>query len=337
MRWRSISRWTGPLWVWLVLAGMLIVGFYTIPDFITEENLLNICRQAVPLAIVSIGQTAVIITGGIDLSVAAMMSMGNTMSMGIMDGGQGSVLFAVLAPLAIGLAFGSVSGLIVARTAAPAFIVTLGAGSVIQGIVFWYTDSATYGSPTPSFGELGFKDWGGIPALVVLFLPLLIASLIVQNRTVAGRRTYAVGDDDQVAERAGVNVTRVRTAVYAISGLLAALAGVAVATRTGAGEPLAGTGFDWDSVAAVVIGGAVLTGGRGSIGGTIAGVLIIATIDNAMTLENVSSFWQSTVKGAIVLVAVIIAALSAKDLTKRYLKQGLMARFRPVGSAEPVP
>jgi ribose transport system permease protein len=325
---RAIGRWLGPLWVWAVLIALFVIAIYTVPDFATLENYKNILRQAVPLAIVAIGQTAVIVLGGIDLSVAAVVSLGNTMSMGIMDGGSGSVLFAVLAPLLCGLAFGAVNGVLVAKTAAPAFIVTLGAGSVVQGIVFWYTDSATYGAPSPSFGQLGFEEWGPLPALVVLFLPLLVASLVVQNRTRAGRHAYAVGDDDRVAERAGVNVTRVKIGVYALSGFLAALAGVALATRTGAGEPLAGRGFDWDSVAAAVIGGAALMGGRGTVGGTIAGVLIIALIDNAMTLKGVSSFWQSTVKGVIVLVAVIIAALTAKDLVGRLIRSGPMNALR---------
>jgi ribose transport system permease protein len=323
---RAVGRWTGPLWVWLVLALLVLVCTFAVPDFATYDNFTNILRQAVPLAIVAIGQTAVILTAGIDLSVAAVVSMGNTLSMGIMDGDNGRIWMAVLAPVGLGLVFGAVNGNIVARTAAPPFIVTLGAASVIQGIVFWYTDSATYGLPAPSFGTLGFEDYGPLPALVVLFLPVLVLGLLVQNRTRFGRHLYAVGDDDQVAERTGVRVKRVKVAVYALSGGLAALAGVAIATRTGAGEPLSGTGFDWDSIAAVVIGGAVLTGGRGGIGGTMIGVLIIATIDNAMTLQNVSSFWQSTVKGIIVLVAVIIAAISARDVLRRYLRQGLMRR-----------
>jgi ribose transport system permease protein len=320
---RGLGRWTGPLWVWLVLIGLVVAAIYTVPDFATFDNATNILRQAVPLAIVAIGQTAVILTGGIDLSVAVMVSMGNTMSMGIMDGSADQLWLAVLAPLAFGLVFGAINGFVIAKTAAPAFIVTLGAASVIQGIVFWYTDSGTFGSPAPSFGEIGFTDYGPLPALVVLFLPLLILALVAQNRTRAGRHVYAVGDDDQVAERAGVDVARVKVGVYAVSGVLAALAGIAVATRTGAGEPLAGTGFDWDSVAAVVIGGAALTGGRGSVGGTMIGVLIIAVIDNAMTLENVSSFWQSTVKGVIVLVAVIIAAVSVMDVRRRHARRRL--------------
>lgn len=326
---RAVNRWLGPVWVWAVLVVLVVVAIYTVPQFATIDNAKNILRQAVPLAIVTIGQTAVIVLGGIDLSVAAVLALGNTLAMGLMDGGEGSMLLAILLPLLAGLLVGTINGLVVARTAAPAFIVTLGAASVVQGIVFWYTDSGPYGSPSLSFGELGFKEFGPLPALVVLFLPLLVAALIVQNRTRSGRHIYAVGDDDRVAERAGVHVARVKVGVYALSGVLAALAGIAVATRTGSGDPLAGVGFDWDSVAAAVIGGAVLVGGRGTIGGAMAGVLIIAVIDNAMTLKDVSAFWQSTVKGGIVLIAVIIAALAAKDTLRIYLRRGPMSIFKP--------
>lgn len=329
---RKVGRWTGPAWVWGVLVGLALFCSVTIEDFGTLNNLMNIARQAVPLAIVTIGQAAVVITGGIDLSVAAMVSMGNTLSMGIMEGSGDRMWLTLSAPLVFGLVFGAINGLIVAKTAAPAFIATLGAGTVIQGIVFWYTDSATFGSPAPSFSKIGFESIGAVPVLVIVFLPVLLATILIQNKTRLGRHLYAVGDDDEVAERAGVNVTRVKLAAYMGSGVLAALAGLAVATRTGAGEPLAGTGFDWDSVAAVVIGGAVLTGGRGSIGGAIAGVLIIVMIDNAMTLQNVSSFWQSTVKGVIVLIAVIIAAVTAKDLAGRLSGFRPMDRFRGLTS-----
>lgn len=325
---RKITRWSGPAWVWSVLIGLAVICSLWIPDFGTFNNFMNILRQAIPLAIVAIGQTLVIVTAGIDLSVAAMVSMGNTMSMGIMDGSSSQIWLALLAPLSFGLAFGLVNGVLVAKTAAPAFIVTLGSAAVIQGIVFWYTDSATFGSPAPSFGKIGFEMVGSVPTLVLLFAPLLVIALVVQNLTRSGRHLYAVGDDDVVAQRAGVNVTRAKLFAYGASGFLAALAGIVIATRTGAGEPLAGVGFDWDSVAAVVIGGAVLTGGRGGIGGTIAGVLIIVMIDNAMTLQNVSSFWQSTVKGVIVLIAVIIAAVTAKDLASRMTSMQPMERLK---------
>jgi ribose transport system permease protein len=332
---RAVNRWLGPLWVWGVLIALVVIAIYTVPQFATLDNYKNILKQAVPLALVAIGQCGVIILGGIDLSVAAVMSLGDTLSMGIMNGGSGSVLFAIVAPLGLGLLIGAANGAVVAKTAAPAFIVTLGAASIVQGVVFWYTHSAPYGAPALSFGELGFKEYGPLPALVVLFIPILALALIVQNRTRAGRHAYAVGDDDQVAARAGVNVTRVKVTTYALCGFFAALAGIAVATRTGSGEPLAGTGFDWDSISAVVIGGAILVGGRGTIGGTMAGVLIITLIENAMTLKDVSPFWQSTVKGVIVLIAVIIAAMTAKETFGRLLRWRPMDAFRPRVAARP--
>ena len=171
---RAVNRWIGPLWVWGVLIALYVLAVYTVPEFATFDNFKNILKQAVPLAIVSIGQTAVIIQGGIDLSVAAVMSMGDTLTMGIMNGGSGSILFAIVAPLGVGLLIGAANGLVVSKTAAPAFIVTLGAASIVQGAVFWYTHSAPYGAPSLSFGELGFKEIGPLPALVVLFIPILI-------------------------------------------------------------------------------------------------------------------------------------------------------------------
>lgn len=305
---RAVQRWTGPLWIWLLLAGTLVIASVTVTDFAQSTNYADIAREAVPLAIVAIGQTIVILTGGIDISVAAMISMGNTLSMGMMNGQDGRVLPAFLVPVAIGLGAGFLTGMVVAKARVPAFIVTLGAASVIQGIVFDYTHYATYGLAAPSLASVGFSNWGAFPRLTVMFLPLLAAALLLQNRTRFGRYLYAVGGDEEVARRSGIPVDRVKVAAYALSGAMAALAGVILSTRTGAGEPLAGTGYDWDSIAAAVIGGTALAGGRGGIGGTMAGVLLVTTINDAMNLLGVSTFWQSIVKGAIILGAVVVAA-----------------------------
>jgi ribose transport system permease protein len=313
------------------------VASFVVTDFGSVTNFKDILRQAVPLGIVAIGETVVILTGGIDISVAPMISMANTLSMGIMAGHEGRVWIAVVVPVLAGVFAGSVSGVVVAKARVPAFIVTLGAASVIQGIVFAYTHYATYGTPAESFAELGFADWGPLPALVVLFLPLLAISLALQNRTRAGRHLYAVGGDADVARNSGIRVDRVKIAAYAISGGLAALAGVVLSTRTGAGEPLAGVGFDWDAVAAVVMGGTALAGGRGGIAGTMAGVLIIATINDAMNLMDVSTFWQGVVKGLIILIAVLVAAAAVQRVIKSRAHglRGIGARLirhRPSGA-----
>jgi ribose transport system permease protein len=304
----GVQSWTGPLWVWGVVATMGVVGWFAVADFAQTSNFQSIGQASVPLAIVAIGETFVVLTGGIDISVAAMLSMGNTLSMGLMAGHESRVWYAVLLPVAAGLAGGAVSGLVVAKLHVPAFIVTLGAAYIVQGIVFAYTNQATYGEPAPSLINLGYATWWSIPALVVLVIPLVALALWVQNRTRAGRHVYATGGDSGVARLAGISVTRVRVAAFAASGALAALAGVVISMRLGTGEPLAGTGFDWDAVTAVVIGGTALRGGRGGVGGTIAGVLIVATINNFMNLLAISTFWQTVVKGLVILAAVVVGA-----------------------------
>ena len=305
---QAVQAWTGPLWVWGVVVAMVAVGSQVVADFAQLSNFQAIGQAAVPLAVVAIGETFVILTGGIDISVAAMLSMGNTLSMGLMSGHEDRVWYAITLTVVAGLLAGAASGLIVAKLHVPSFIVTLGAANIVQGVVFAYTKQGTYGSPAPSLISLGYANWGPFPALVVLFLPLVAVALLVQNRTRAGRHVYATGGDPTIARLAGISLTRVRIAAFAACGGLAALAGVVISMRLGTGEPLAGTGFDWDAITAVVIGGTALRGGKGGVGGTIAGVLIVATINDLMNLLNISTFWQTVAKGAVILAAVVAGA-----------------------------
>jgi ribose/xylose/arabinose/galactoside ABC-type transport system permease subunit len=305
---------------------MVSVSWFAVADFAQESNFQAIGEAAVPLAVVAIGQTFVILTGGIDISVAVVISMGNTLSMGLMNGHDDRIWYAVLVTLAAGLLVGTANGVVVAKVGVPAFIVTLGAASILQGVVFAYTNQATYGLAAPRLSTLGFENWGPVPALVVLFVPVLAASLFVQNRTRAGRHVYATGGDAQVARLAGISVDRVRIGVFAASGLLAALAGVVISTRIGGGEPLSGTGYDWDAITAVVIGGTALRGGKGGIGGTMAGVLIVATVNDLMNLLAVSTFWQTVVKGAVILGAIVVG-VSTDRVARRRLQ--FTRRLRP--------
>ncbi len=311
LRLDGLSAWVGPAGVWAILLVVVLYGFYFIPDFWRWDNLSNVMRQAIPLALVAMGQTLVILTGGIDISVAAVISLSNTLSMGLMAGSEGAVAYAMVLPVLAGAVVGLVNGLVVTAVRVPAFIVTLGSAAVVQGIVFAYTNYDTYGSPAASVSNIGFADWGFLPALVWLFIPVLIFALVVQNRSRGARHLYAVGGDEGAARLAGISVNRVKIGAYVACGGLAALAGVVLTTRTGGGEPLAGVGYDWDSVAAVVIGGTLLRGGKGGIAGTVVAVLLLATVDNSMNLSSVSSFWQSLVKGLIVMAAVIAAAVVA--------------------------
>jgi ribose transport system permease protein len=262
----------------------------------------------IPLGIVAVGQTLVIMLAGVDLAVAATISMANTALMGMVAGQAGNVPMAIVAVLGIGLLIGLVNGLIIVATRVPALIVTLGTASIVTGITFLYTDQTNFGKPADVMNDIGFGAVGPVPILFFLYVLVAAVGLIVQNKTAFGTHLFAVGGSEQVARSSGVRVTRVKVAAYVACGFLAALAGIAMSMRMGAGEPLSGVGFDWDSIAAVVLGGTALTGGRGGIGGTVGGVAIISILNNVMNLAGVSSFTQIVLKGVIVLIAVLLAA-----------------------------
>jgi ribose transport system permease protein len=326
----GLRRWVGPGWLWGLLLVAVVGATISSPYFFTSGNLKNLMGQSVALGVVAIGQTFVILTGGIDISVAATISMSNTMLMAIVDGDPGKIGVALLAVLIAGFIVGIVNGITIVAAKIPPFIVTLGTASIVQGITFLYTDQTSIGKPAPQMSRLAYSTWGPFPVLFVLFAALAVFALILQNRSVGGRHLYAVGGSEQIARLSGVPTGRVKIAAYAICGLLAALAGVALSMRLGAGEPLAGQGFDWDSIAAVVIGGTLLTGGRGGVGGTVGGVAMIVILNNTMNLIGVSPYVQLVAKGGIVLLAVVISAVSAKRAASGYtLGWGRDARRRP--------
>jgi ribose transport system permease protein len=307
-RGRSITRWTGPAWLWLLLLLIVVAAAVIAEPFLSARNFTNVLRQMIPLGIVAVGQTLVILLAGVDLAVAATISMANTALMGIVAGQATNVPRGIGIVLGIGLLIGLVNGLIIVATNVPALIVTLGTASIVTGITFLYTDQSNFGEPAEIMNDIGFGSVGPIPILFFLYLAVAVIGLIVQNRTAFGTHLFAVGGSERVALSSGVRVARVQVAAYVACGFLAALAGIAMSMRMGAGEPLSGIGFDWDSIAAVVLGGTALTGGRGGIGGTVGGVAIISILNNVMNLAGVSSFTQIVVKGVIVLIAVLLAA-----------------------------
>ncbi len=317
---RGASRWTGAAWIWGLLVLTLLVAGVLADGFLTSDNLLNVLRQAMPLAVVSLGQTAVILSGGIDISVASLIAMCDTIAAGIMNGHADRIPLACAAALGAGLFVGLLNGVLVTATRVPAFIVTLGVGSIIQGVTFLYTHYASFGAPAPIFADLGFGDVAGVPLLVLFFLPVLALVLVFQNRTVFGRHLYALGDDERTARLAGVRTGAVKITAYGFSGLMAGLTGLVIITRAGTGEPLAGTGFDWDSIAAVVIGGTALTGGSGGVAGTMGGVLIISVLNNAMNFLNVSPYLQFLVKGLIIVVATVLSTRSLARLVRSWVR-----------------
>jgi len=290
---RFLSRYA--IYIALVVE-CLIVGLAT-DTFFTSANLVNVLRQNAFIAILAAGMTFVILTGAIDLSVGSVVALSGVVCAGLLASGT-TVPVAVAAGLGVGLVCGTINGLAVTALRVPAFVVTLAMMLVVRGAAFKYTDARTITGLPEGFGALS----GGTFAAVVM-VSVFAGAWLVLTRTAFGRHVFAVGGNLQAAWLAGVRVTRVQFGVFAISGLAAGLAGVLVASRLNAGYPRAGEYYELDAIAAVVVGGTSLFGGRGSIWGTLAGAFFIGILNNALNLFHVSTYDQLVVKGAVLLVA----------------------------------
>lgn len=298
----------GPL-VGLVV--LCLALFVATPDFLTGPNLLNIGIQASTIAVLAFGMTFVIVAGGIDLSVGSVAALSAMISAWSYASAGLPGWASVVAGLATGALTGAVSGAAVAYGRLPAFIATLAMLSVARGLTLVVSD----GRPISTAAEVSFlgSTVAGVPVpIVVLVVAGLVASLVL-NRTVVGREMYAVGGNVEAARLSGIRVRRVLVTVFTLSGLYAGLAGMLLAGRLTSAQPQAGTGYELDAIAAVVIGGASLAGGVGRVSGTLVGALILAVIRNGLNLLNVSSFWQQVVIGVVIAVAVGIDVLRRKN------------------------
>ena len=295
----------------LALLGLVALGvaLSCISDrFLTADNLANIGRQVSINAIIATGMTLVIISGGIDLSVGAVMTLAMTFGAGAMLAGVPVPLAVVLA-LATGVACGAVNGVLIAYARLPAIIVTLAMMEVPRGIALLYTGGYPLAGLPPGFGELGRGEFLGLHVPTLLMLLVIAAAHLFLTRFVAGRALYALGGNEEAARLAGVPVRRYKLLAYSLSGFTAALAGVVLASRLMSGQPNAGIGFELDAIAAVVLGGAAIHGGRGSLVGTLIGALTLGVLNNGLNLMSVSPYTQKILKGAIILLAIGAAAL----------------------------
>ena len=271
--------------------------------FLTLENLGNIARQVSINAIIATGMTLVIITGGIDLSVGAVMTLAMTF-------GAGAMLAGVPVPLAIalalftGMACGAFNGVLIAYARLPAIIVTLATMEIPRGIALLYTGGYPLANLPASFGPIGRGEILGVHIPTLIMLAVVLAGHAFLTRFVAGRAFYALGGNEEAARLSGLPVNRYKLLAYTLSGFTAALAGVVLASRLMSGQPNAGIGFELDAIAAVVLGGTSITGGRGSIIGTLIGAVTLGLLNNGLNLMSVSPYTQKILKGAIILVAI---------------------------------
>lgn len=278
--------------------------FTVITDhFFSSGNILNLVRQAAPMLIVAVAMTLVITTGGIDLSVGSILALTNALAAIALQAGYAWPL-VVVGILALGALIGAFQGFFVAYQGIPSFIVTLAGLSALRGFALLITQGYSIPIPPSAFTELGRGSFLGIPVPALLALLVVIAGFVVLDRTRYGRQVVAIGSNAEAARRVGMPSKRVAASVFMLSGLAAALAGLIVAARLGSGSSNAAVGFELEVIAAVVLGGTSLMGGRGTMVGTVLGALTIAVIGNGLILAHVSPFFTQIVTGAIILLAI---------------------------------
>ncbi|MEP4682689.1 MAG: ribose ABC transporter permease, partial [Rhodopirellula bahusiensis] len=292
-------------------------------SFFTPENGLNILRQISVNLSLSIGMTLIILTGGIDLSVGAILALSGAVAAGLLKNGivieplgvklQFTVIGSIVSGLLVGSAAGLFNGVAVTRFKLPPFVATLGMFSIARGLTMLWTGGFPVTGLGSSFGYIGTGVLLGIPVPVWITGGLVGVFVALTRTTRFGRHVYAVGGNERASLLTGLPVDRIKIAVYTLGGLLAGVAGLIVTARLDSAQPNAGLGYELDSIAAVVIGGTSLSGGRGSVMGTVLGCLIIGVLNNGLFLLNVSPFWQQVVKGFVILAAVAVDRMSQRD------------------------
>ena len=295
--------------IYIAFAAVFIAISIATPNFLTVANMMTVLRQISFNGMVALGMTFIIITGGIDLSVGALLCLAGLFSAHYSVNGSAEelpILAAVLIGVAVSTAFGLLSGLLIAKGKLPAFIVTMATMTIARGLCLVYSDGRPITKLNDAYKAIGQSSVWGIPVPVLIFLALIVASVILLHYSRFGRHVYAVGGNAKAAKAAGINVDLVRMMVYVIGGVICGIAGVALTSRLNAASPQAAEGYELDAIASVVIGGTSLSGGRGGVLGTIIGALLIGIISNGLDILNVSSYFQQIIKGCIIILAVFM-------------------------------
>lgn len=303
-KFKNLAREMGPF-IGLVI--LFIVLAVLNNDFINPANIKNLLRQVSINALIAFGMTFVILTGGIDLSVGSILALSSVFMASAITNGMNPEV-AVLLSVVAGVGLGLVNGIIIAYGKVVPFIATLATMTVYRGATLVFTNGNPISGLTT---DAVFKAIGQgylldipVPAIIMLFTFGIL--YLVLGKTPLGRQAYAVGGNEKVSFISGIKINRVKIFAYALSGCLCALAGVILTSRLNSAQPTAGVGYELDAIAAVVLGGTSMSGGKGSVSGTLIGALIIATLNNGLNILNVSSFYQQVVKGIVILLAVLM-------------------------------
>lgn len=298
----------------MIVVMLLIVAFfaYRSARFATPENLLTVLIAAAPFALIALGQTLVILTGGIDLSVGSVIAVSAMAAAWSAKNLGDNPLIPITVAVLVGLAAGAVNGFVVSRLNVPPFITTLGMLTLASGLAYAIGNGAPINGLPANFGAFANTKILGLTVPVILMIASILLFAFVMKRTSYGLRVYAIGGNRLAAEIAGVRSRAVLFSVYAISGLLAGISGLMLSSRVITGAPNLGQGYELDAIAAVVIGGASLMGGRGTVWGTAIGLLLIQTLNNGLDILLVPSYWQNVVKGVIIVAAVGVDVWASK-------------------------
>lgn len=304
---RSVVAQTGPLLGLLVLGAALSI---LTDRFLSFSNLANVGQQIAVISIVALGATFVIIAGGIDLSVGSVVALSSVVFALAFSSAGLAWPIAVLAALATGIAVGVVNGLFVTLGRLPAFIATLATLSMARGLALVVSEGRPISGFPDEFRTItSGRIVGDVPVSIGLTIVLFVLGGLALRHTVFGRAVYAVGGSEEVARLSGIRIVRLKVAIYALAGFCAAVGGLVLTSRLNSAQPVAGQGLELDVIAAVVIGGASLSGGQGTAFGTLLGALIIGVLRNGLNLLNVSSFWQQVAVGAVIAAAVMTDTL----------------------------
>jgi ribose transport system permease protein len=310
----DFAYWWDRVGILVVLIALVALMIVIAPNFASVNNLLNIARSISINAILAAGMTFVILAAGIDLSVGSILAVSGVAS--VMTGMAGfPAPVAILVGVLTGAVCGLINGVLSAYLSLAAFIVTLGTMTFLRGLAYTMTDGQPIVSNTLNFRDIGNGYIAGIPIPVVIMVIVYIVAWFVLERTRYGRHVYAVGGNAEAARLAGINVKRIITSVYIIAGACAGLAGVIFSARVVSAQPTAGTGYELDAIAAVVLGGTSLIGGRGRIYGTLIGSIILGVLSTGLILMNVQFFTQLLIKGLVIILAVAIDSLKQRTLS----------------------
>lgn len=299
----------------LILAVICIFASILSDSFLSVANLFNVIKQITVAGIVGCGMTFVILTGGIDLSVGSIVGLAGAIAAGILAT-TGNVILAVLAALGIGILCGAVNGFFVAQCEIPPFIATLGMMTLLRGCVLVYTKGAPISIKVDAYKFIGKGVVAGIPVPVILLLILYLIAHYLLTQTSFGRNVYAFGGNREAARLSGIRVKYTEWMVYIFNGLMSGIAAIVLTARLGSAQSTSGEGIEMDAIAAVILGGTSLSGGSGFVLPTVVGAMIMGIIDNILTLMNVNPHATNIVKGAVVLIAVLVDK-KVKDLSAK--------------------